>query len=374
MIHRLFKLNINYEGRGFGLDLMRAIAIIVVVTNHGYILKKAETNFPWIKLITGVDLFFVLSGFLIGMKLIKTLEKSNSFGFKPIKEFWFNRWFRTLPNYYLILLFNIIFVYFGFIKEDFSVFNWKYFLFLQNFAKPTVGFFWESWSICIQEWFYFLFPILMAILFLLSLKLKISKRYVFLFSSLIFIITPIIFKIFIASKFDVGFFWLEERVYKVVIFRMDSVAVGLLAAYVKYWYPKIWHKFRYIFLITGLIICYVLLYISWDPAGFSTKVLRTFCFSGGCVMLLPFFDSIKSAPKTITKIVTHLSFISYAIYLTNLAMVCEVILTNVTIETKIGAWSWYIVYWIITILISTLIYKYYEKPMRDFLERKYKRI
>ena len=91
-------------------------------------------------------------------------------------------------------------------------------------------------------------------------------------------------------------------------------------------------------------------------------------------MLLPFFDSIKSAPKTITKIVTHLSFISYAIYLTNLAMVCEVILTNVTIETKIGAWSWYIVYWIITILISTLIYKYYEKPMRDFLERKYKRI
>jgi len=60
-------------------------------------------------------------------------------------------------------------------------------------------------------------------------------------------------------------------------------------------------------------------------------------------------------------------------YLINLALVCELICTQVNIETKQAAWFWYVAYWIITILVSTMIYKYYEKPMRDFLERWQKR-
>lgn len=59
-----FQLNPKYENRIFGLDLMRAIAIIFVVMGHGLMLEKANTNFPWIRLINGVELFFVLSGFL----------------------------------------------------------------------------------------------------------------------------------------------------------------------------------------------------------------------------------------------------------------------------------------------------------------------
>jgi len=367
-IHNFFKLNINYEGRNFGLDLMRAIAIFVVLIHHGDMLKVADTNFPWIKLINGVDLFFVLSGFLIGTKLLKVLEKNSSFGFKSIKDFWLNRWFRTLPNYYLILFLNVIFVYFGFIKENFSVFNWKYFFFLQYFYKPTVGFFWESWSLSIQEWFYFLFPILLAIFFFIFIKLKISKRYIFLFSSLFFIVIPLALKFFIASQFDVDSFWIRERIFKVVIFRLDSLAMGLVAAHVKYWYPKVWTKCRNITLVAGIVICYVMMYTSWAPTSFYTKVFETLLYSLGCVLLLPKFDSIKSAPKAITKVVTHLSFISYAMYLTNLALVSEVIRDQVTIETKNGAWLWYVAYWFITILVSTIIYKYYEKPMRDFLE------
>ena len=39
-------------------------------------------------------------------------------------RFWIRRWFRTLPNYYLVLLINIFIVYFGIIHEDFSQFNW----------------------------------------------------------------------------------------------------------------------------------------------------------------------------------------------------------------------------------------------------------
>ena len=157
-VRNVFLLHPDYESRVYGLDIMRALAIIFVVLEHGLMLQKANTTFPWIKLINGVELFFVLSGFLIGGMLIRIFEKSNTFGIKTMGRFWIRRWFRTLPNYYLVLLINIFIVYFGIIHEDFSQFNWKFFFFLQNFSGPFTNFFWESWSLSIEEWFYLIFP------------------------------------------------------------------------------------------------------------------------------------------------------------------------------------------------------------------------
>ena len=117
-LFNIFKLNSDYNKRVFGLDLMRALAILFVVIGHGgHLLEKANTNFPWIKLIDGVELFFVLSGFLIGGIIIKEFQNNGTFGIKQIFHFWKRRWFRTLPNHYLILILNIIVVYFGIIKE-----------------------------------------------------------------------------------------------------------------------------------------------------------------------------------------------------------------------------------------------------------------
>ena len=131
-LFNVFRLRPNYENRVFGLDLMRALAIIFVVIGHGgWILDKANTHFPWIRFIDGVELFFVLSGFLIGGILIKIFQNAKSIKLETIWSFWIRRWFRTLPNYYLVLVLNIVVVYFGIIKEDFTQFNWKFFLFLQ---------------------------------------------------------------------------------------------------------------------------------------------------------------------------------------------------------------------------------------------------
>ena len=147
----LLNLNIDYSKRIFGLDILRAMAIIdVVIVHGGTVLGNIETAFPWIKLIPGVPLFFVLSGFLIGSMLINIFEKENV-SFSVILNFLKRRWFRTLPNYYLILILNILFVYFGIIKEDFTQFNFSFFIFSQNLFRPFYGFFWESWSISIEE-------------------------------------------------------------------------------------------------------------------------------------------------------------------------------------------------------------------------------
>jgi peptidoglycan/LPS O-acetylase OafA/YrhL len=316
-----------------------------------------------------VELFFVLSGFLIGGMLIRIFEKSDSFGIKTMGTFWIRRWFRTLPNYYLVLLINIFIVYFGIIHEDFSQFNWKFFFFLQNFSGPFTGFFWESWSLSIEEWFYLIFPVLLGLMFLLLKVFRVQKKYVFLSAILILLFVPLLLRLFIASTFTVNEFSLGTRIHKVVIYRLDSIALGLLAAFIRRWYPVFWHRSRNISFIIGIVACYIILYIHWPPNLFFTKVFRIFVESFCCFLLLPKFESIRKGPKILVKFFTHISLISYSMYLLNLAVISEVLYVNFPPRGTHTAWALYGVYWILVLIFSTLLYKYYEKPMMDLRDR-----
>ena len=133
----------NETTRVFGLDIFRATAIILVVLGHGsYLLNNTRFNgFPYIKMIDGVDLFFVLSGFLIGSILLKEINSKEYFGIKALTKFWKRRWLRTLPNYYLILLANYLVIHYKIIIEDINQFNWTFLFFLQNLLKLIHDFF-----------------------------------------------------------------------------------------------------------------------------------------------------------------------------------------------------------------------------------------
>ena len=267
------------------------------------------------------------------------------------------------------MILNIIVVYFGIIKGDISQCNWKFFFFLQNFTQPFYDFYWESWSLCVQEWFYFLFPLFLFILCFVFNRFKISKKSIFLGTSFIFILTPLLLRFFIASKFNVDHFWLVTKIHKVVIYRLDCIALGLLGAYFKYYYPKIWLKSRNIAFILGLIISYTILYSKWLPNDFSTKVYKLSLQSLGCFLLLPKFDSLKTAPRLLTRVVTHISLISYSMYLINSALVAEIIYHNFPPQSSGAAWLMYGIYWFVIIVVSTLLYKYYEQPMMNLRDR-----
>ena len=318
-------------------------------------------------------LFRSLSGFLIGGILLKMFQKSESLGIKTISHFWVRRWFRTLPNYYLILVMNIIVVYFGIVKGDFSQFNWKFFFFLQNFSGPFGGFFLESWSLCIEEWFYLLFPIILGVICFILLKFKKDKKTIFLTAIFIFLLIPFLFRLFKASRLTVDQFWLAVKIFKVVIYRIDSIALGLFAAFIKNWYPKFWFRSRNISFVIGLVITYSILLTTWLPNAFVTKVFYIFFQSIGCFFLLPKFDSMRKAPKIIVRAITHISLISYSMYLINLALVAEVIVYNFPPTGPWSAWGLYIVYWIVVLSLSTILYKYYEKPMMDLRDKRQKK-
>ncbi|HMC97241.1 MAG TPA: acyltransferase, partial [Flavobacteriales bacterium] len=152
---------ISQKSRVFGLDVMRALAIVLVVLVHSdYMLWEHWPGFPWLPFVDGVDLFFVLSGYLVGGILLR-YATSAAPSPRRLLDFCQRRWLRTLPNYYLFLVINIVLLSFGLTRGMLNHSALYYFAFLQNLYKPVDTFFWESWSLVIEEWFYLLFPILL---------------------------------------------------------------------------------------------------------------------------------------------------------------------------------------------------------------------
>lgn len=365
---RFLSIQVDYDQRIFGLDLMRAIAIINVVIVHAPFISFLP-NYPYIKLIPGVELFFVLSGFLIGGILQKTFYNTDSYGFKPMFKFWIRRWFRTLPNYYLVLLINIVIVYFGIIHEDFTQFNWRFFLFVQNLYDGFYGFFWESWSLSIEEWFYLSFPMVLLLLYVILKGTGMKKKNIFLINIVVYLCFSIVMRLVFGTRLENDSFWYEVRIHKVIIYHLDGIAFGLLAAYIRHWYPEFWHKIRNITFLLGLVCCYSVLYIHWNPSEPVTVVLKTWMQSLGCFLLLPRFETIKKAPMWLKKPVTHISLVSYSMYLINLCLVSSVITSNFSVDGKTGAILWNVAYWAVVIVLSTIMYKYYEKPIMDLRDK-----
>src|SRR5262245_44482110 len=145
--------------RVFGLDFTRALAISLVLFTHAsFFLAPLKPNFEPLFMVgyLGVDLFFALSGFLIGGILIDSATP----GVGWVGRFWVRRWLRTLPNYYLFMLINI------------AIFVWvegqwppalSYVFFVQNLAWSHPRFFPEAWSLALEEVFYLLAPLAMLV-------------------------------------------------------------------------------------------------------------------------------------------------------------------------------------------------------------------
>src|SRR5690349_7860962 len=85
-----------------GLDTLRALAIVLVVLHHYVLFVSRADTFGWVGEIgwVGVDLFFALSGYLIGNQIFGAMRSGAGFS---LRHFYARRFLRTLPNYYVVL-------------------------------------------------------------------------------------------------------------------------------------------------------------------------------------------------------------------------------------------------------------------------------
>ena len=144
------------------LDSVRGLAVLVVLLHNTD--KYQYTGFIARNGWMGVDLFFVLSGFLITGILLDTKGIDGYF-----RKFYVRRCLRIWPLYYCALLFMFVIVPVLRPSETHRVFEprsmpwWAYFIYLQNFLVPAItratGLLGVTWSLAVEEQFYAVWPI-----------------------------------------------------------------------------------------------------------------------------------------------------------------------------------------------------------------------
>ncbi len=147
------------RSRNPGLDTLRACAIALVFMYHYEVFVSHAATFGWLSDIgwTGVDLFFVLSGYLIANQLFAGIARGQV---PSLPRFYARRAFRTLPVFWLVL-------------AAFALFPaamggrppppwWRFLTFTQNIGLQPGTAFSHAWSLCVEEQFYLVLPAVLA--------------------------------------------------------------------------------------------------------------------------------------------------------------------------------------------------------------------
>ncbi len=345
------------------LDGLRGIAILMVVFFHyGSVQLSGNTNF-FAKIVekatyfgwAGVDLFFVLSGFLICSVLLRSRDSKKYFS-----TFYKRRILRILPVYFLLLFIYIIlshlpfFYRVSFLSIIKGVPLWSYFAFLQNFFMACTNSFGSkplsvTWSIAIEEQFYIIFPVVVFYF----------KKWGLLFFLLLTIITAPVFR----TQYDQ---WLPA--YVLLQTRMDALSFGALIALVNYYFDlKRWAEKYYLPLIlimlTSVLSCFAVRYL-YGEIGTIRHTLFAIFFS--CLLLFAITKQSSFFARVLrNKYLTGVGAISYSLYLFHLIIlgICHFIFGNNQIGiTDVKDVFITLLALSVSFIFSYLIYRFFEVP------------
>lgn len=359
------------------LDVCRSLAICLVLLSHGrHFLTphwEAANNFQ-IGGFLGVELFFVLSGFLIGGILIEKFEGAGS-GFSWIKHFWLRRWLRTVPNYVLFLVVNICLFYWGGRISDLPNLV-PYLLFVQNLAWPHPDFFGEAWSLSVEEVFYFSVPLLLVMFSFTGM----SKRRVMWLVAISILVFSCALRIGVAVSANPA--W-DAGVRKVVLFRLDSLMIGVLLALfrkstsfgvgvVAILFAKIKRFAPYVLLSLLVPAIYMALPRFDRDASFLAKTFMFTMTSLGFAgfLMLGVGRRLDLPGEAIFK---KLAAWSYSAYLANLPVFAVIDHFIGRGESLAGGVLRWLLFLVATLAISALVYGGYEKKVLVFRDRVFPR-
>jgi len=297
---------IEKHKRSSGLDLLRSIAILSVLFLH--LTESIKSTPEWLHQFgkygwCGVDIFFVLSGFLIGGQVFKSKDEIPLM--RSLKSFWIKRWYRTLPLYLVVLSFYL-FIKPYVLKFPFQGNGWLYPFFLQNIFG--IRDFPQSWSLCIEEHFYLIFP-----LFAFALP-QLKKRPLFL---LIPLVLSFLIRIYIVSTHDIqGEPLLSYLVRFPTYSNIDGISMGVFLAYThQYWIHIIKRNPFGIFTIGSITFIFTLFMIGPVPSGSWIVWFPTLLALGASLMTMG--ASQLELPKVLIPFFYWISICSYGMYLWN---------------------------------------------------------
>jgi peptidoglycan/LPS O-acetylase OafA/YrhL len=358
--------------RVFGLDVIRAASIAVVVVGHGLTFWGIHAGAP-VRVVAivpglGVGWFFVLSGFLIGGIFLRDMTDDGRLA--TLRGFWRRRWFRTLPNYYLAIVINLVVASMVVLPAWFS---WRHLVFLQNFAWPGPVVFQESWSLAVEEWFYLAFP---AVAVLLALWLKRSARQTALWVALAMVAMSPFLRAVATLWHGTPFSDLAVM----TVMRFDELGLGILAAWLQMSAPRWWSSRgpATIWMGANLMIMGIgawfwggLRLESSGPVDAAVRALAPLLSGVGLFLLLPALNALPAPPAVWRVAIERVSIYSYALYLLHIPVARLLALTiDASLYTTALGATLVIAIWIAaSFCTAALVYHLYERPMMALRDR-----
>ena len=302
------------------LDVLRAIAVLYVIFVHWPgtsesmpIIVRLFRRVGW----TGVDLFFVLSGFLVSGLLFREYKR---YGRVDLIRFYIRRGLKIYPAFYALLAVTAVLYYFRGMLPMGHALKPLFFLseaaFIQNYWHQIWG---HTWSLAVEEHFY----AMLGILTLCSLKLKSKDS----------------FRCIVPVFLTVAVFCLAFRVFRTLDdhairnqwlthLRIDSLLFGVFLSYFYNFHSDRTHHWfnsrRRIVLAASLLLLLPSIALSVEHSFIQTFGF-TFLYLGyGGIMMLAVCGPEARLPRIVERTLGVLSFVggySYSIYLWHVAVI-----------------------------------------------------
>ena len=228
--------------RSAGADLLRALAILLVMLWHlpttaTPALLTGFKPYSWI----GVDLFFVLSGYLIGTQLLTPIAR----GERPdLGAFYLRRSLRILPAFLVVLVLYTVLP--ALWEAPYMQPLWRFLTFTMNFdlAYQLNGTFSHAWSLCVEAQFYLILPLIL-LLFGRIRSATPALAVAILIVLIGMVLRSAIWNEVIGARLEMGnykglgFLYLKD-IYYPTYCRLDGLVFGVLLAAAKIFWPKLW--------------------------------------------------------------------------------------------------------------------------------------
>jgi peptidoglycan/LPS O-acetylase OafA/YrhL len=334
--------------RVLSLDLLRGLAAFSVAIPHFLTYRGIEVQRLERFSIIAVEIFFVLSGYVLGPQILACLREPK---FKNLAIFLMRRWMRTIPPYAVALSFTAI-LFGRFLGHEF----WLYALYIQNlFSLARLNdYFSIAWSLSIEEWFYLTFPLFLVIISAFAKTMGDRNLYR---ACACYIAFFTILRLAHGTGQDWG-----RDVRRIVVFRVDSIAYGFLLFLMHK--NQVAGKLRHPILIRLAGWLTVTALLAWSLGTTSALAEALFPFLAAVfgmltISLFAALDPLLSRTAFFRGLSAHLGRISYSIYLFHLVL----LLALQALPVRLALGEEFLIFMTLLVVFTTGFYFFVEQPI-----------